>query len=56
MMNYQANTDIETERALAAEMGNAQTESALLAGSDEERVNEWLNRGFFEWERDGYPY
>ena len=56
MMSHQANTDIETERALAAEMGNAQTESDLLAGSDEECVNEWLNRGFFEWERDGYPY
>ena len=56
MMSHQANTDIVTERALAAEMGNAQTVSDLLAESDEEQVNEWLNRGFFDWERDGYPY
>ena len=56
MMSHQANTDVETERALAAEMGNAQTVSDLLAETDEERLTQWLGRGFFEWERDGYPY
>ena len=34
MMNHQANTDIETERARAAELGNAQTVSDLLAESE----------------------
>ena len=55
-MNHQANTDIETERALAAEMGSYQTVSDLLGESNEERFNEWLNRGLFECERDRYPY
>lgn len=55
MMNHQANTDIENECALAAEMGNSQTVSDLLAESNEERLNERQNRGFFKMERDGYP-
>ena len=35
MMSHPANTDIETERAFTAEIGNAQTVSDLLAESDE---------------------
>ena len=27
-----------------------------MAETDEERVNEWPSRGFFDWEREGYPY
>ncbi|MAI59132.1 MAG: sulfotransferase [Rhodobacteraceae bacterium] len=56
MMSHQANTDVETERALAAEMGNASTVTDLLAKNDEERLKIWLTEGFFDWERDGYPY
>ena len=56
MISHLANSDVETERTLAAEMGNSQTVSELLAETDEERVTEWLSRGFFDWERDGYPY
>ena len=56
MMNHQDNTDVEVERALAAEMGQTETVSDLLAETEEERLKEWLTRGFFEWERDGYPY
>lgn len=48
MMNHKANTDIENECALAAEMGISQTVSDLLAESNEERFNEWLNRGLFK--------
>ena len=56
MMNHQENTDLDTERALAAEMGNDATVSDLLAATEEDRLKEWLTRGFFSWERDGYPY
>ncbi len=56
MMNHQENTDQETERALAAELGNDATVSDLLAATEEDRLKEWLTRGFFAWERDGYPY
>lgn len=56
MMNHQANTDVETERALAAEMGQSVTVTDLLANDIEKALAEWLSRGFFDWERDGYPY
>lgn len=56
MMNHQANTDVTVERALAAEMGQAQTVTDMLAETEEERLKDWLSKGFFEWERDGYPY
>ena len=55
MLIHQANTDIETERALAAVLGNAQTVSDLLAESDEERVSQWLNRGFFNGKEMDIP-
>ena len=56
MLNHQENTDVETERALAAEMGQTVVVSDLLAETPEEIIATWLTKGFFEWERDGYPW
>lgn len=42
MVNLQENADPETERALAAEMGNDATVSDLLAATEEDRPKEWL--------------
>ena len=56
MMNHQANTDVGVERALAAEMGQTQTVTDMLAETEEDRLRDWLTKGFFDWERDGYPY
>ena len=56
MMNHQDNTDIDVERALAAEMGTETTVTDLLAETEEERLKDWLTKGYFPWERDGYPY
>jgi len=27
-----------------------------LADTEEERLKDWLTRGYFEWDKDGYPY
>ena len=51
MMSHQANTDVETERALVAKMGNAQTVTDLLAKTVEERLAEWLSLGFLNGKR-----
>lgn len=56
LMNHQANTDLEVERALAAEMGQTQTATDMFAETEEERLKDWLTKGYFAWERDGYPY
>ena len=56
MMNHQANTDVSVERALAAEMGAEKTVTDLLSTTEEDRLKDWLTKGYFEWERDGYPY
>ena len=56
MMNHQDNTDVYVERKLAAEMGNKITITDLLADTEEERLKDWLTRGYFEWDKDGYPY
>jgi len=56
MMNHQANADVEVERALAAEMGQTRTVTDMLADTEEARLETWLTRGYFPWERDGYPY
>ena len=56
MMNHQENIDTEIERAMAAEMGKTKIVMDMLAATEEERLRDWLTKGFFEWERDGYPY
>ena len=56
IMNHQANTDVAVERALADEMGAERTVTELLADNEEDRLKDWLTKGYFPWERDGYPY
>jgi len=56
LMNHQANLNKETERAMAAEMGQTQTVTDMLAPDVETQLEEWLTRGFFDWESDGYPW
>lgn len=41
---------------MAAEMGKTKIVMDMLAATEEERLRDWLTKGFFEWERDGYPY
>ena len=55
-MNHQENTNIVVEKQLAAEMGQHKTATDLLASNENERLKDWLSRGYFQWETDGYPY
>lgn len=56
LLNHQANSDVDTERALAAEMGQDTVVTDLLADNEEDIIATWLTRSFFPWERDGYPW
>ena len=56
MMNHQDNTDLKMEKELSLAMGNDVTFTDLLASTEEKRLEDWLTKGFFEWENDGYPY
>lgn len=56
LMNHQNNLNKETERAMAAETGQETTVSDLLADNAQAILADWLTRGFFEWESDGYPW
>lgn len=56
MMNHQDNTDLKMEKELSLAMGNEVTFTDLLASTEEKRLEDWLTKGFFEWENDGYPY
>jgi aryl sulfotransferase len=56
LLNHQANLNKATERAMAAETGQAVTVTDLLPADPEAALEGWLSRGFFDWEADGYPW